>query len=86
MPPPRGCNKQPSYGVDGSYNRVEFCSEHKRDGMVNVGGKRCLQHSCNTVPSYSMNGSKKRELCSEHQRDGMVNVVGKKCNRLGCSK
>jgi len=38
----QGCNKHPSCGVDGS-NKMEFCSEHKREGMARftvLGGRR----------------------------------------------
>lgn len=30
---------------------VKFCSEHKRDGMVDLKSKRCLHHGCSKVPS-----------------------------------
>ena len=61
------CTKVPSYGVDGS-KRVEFCSEHKTDGMVDLKPKRCLPHGCTQAPSFGMNGSKGVEFCSSTRR------------------
>jgi len=59
--------------VDGS-NKREFCSEHKRDGMVDLIHKRCGHHGCSRQPSFGVDDSKKPEFCSEHKRDGMIAV------------
>ena len=80
-----GCAKQPKYGVIGT-KRGEFCSEHKKDGMVDVVNKRCGYPGCTKNPSYGVAGSKKGEFCSEHKRDGMVDVVHKRCAHAGCTK
>ena len=40
-----GCTKQRIFGVAGS-KAAEFCSEHKKAGMVNVVSKKCTQHGC----------------------------------------
>lgn len=75
----QGCNKVPLYGVDGS-NQREFCSEHKKDGMVNVTSRRCGQQGCTKWRYFGGSGSNQPEFCSAHKKDGMVNVVSKRCN------
>lgn len=35
-----GCAKTPSFGVDGS-KRADFCSQHAKEGVVNVVSKMC---------------------------------------------
>ncbi len=80
-----GCTKVPSYGVDGT-NKMEFCSQHKRDGMVDLRHKRCGHHGCSKQPSYGVEGTNKKEFCSQHKRDGMVDLKSKRCGHDGCSK
>ena len=79
-----GCTKQPSFGVDGS-KRVEFCFEHKRDGMVDLRSKRCLQTGCTKQPSCGADGSKRVEFCFEHKRDGMVDLKHRRCLHTDCT-
>ena len=80
-----GCTKYPLYGVAGS-KTVEFCSEHMKDGMVDVKSKRCAHHGCTKQPNYGVAGSKKPEYCSQHRKDGMVDVKSKRCAHHGCTK
>ncbi|CAM9492884.1 unnamed protein product [Ectocarpus sp. 8 AP-2014] len=78
-----GCNKRPSFGVEGS-TRTEFCSPHKKAGMVNVGPNKCAHHGCNKRPSFGVDGSTKREFCFTHKKASMVNISGK-CAHDGCN-
>ena len=80
-----GCTKRPTFGVSGS-NEREFCSAHKKDGMVNVSSKRCGQSGCARHPHFGIAGSNKRKFCSAHKKDGMVDVGSKRCGHPGCSK
>ncbi len=79
-----GCTKRSHYGVAGS-TTVEFCSEHKKDGMVNVVNKRCAHAGCTKQPTFGVAGSKKTEFCSQHKKDGMVGRVRKRCAYTGCT-
>ncbi|CAM9633284.1 unnamed protein product [Hapterophycus canaliculatus] len=78
------CSKRPTYGVAGSTKR-EFCSQHAKEGMINVNNKRCIQANCTTIPSFAVAGSKKAEFCSQHAREGMIDVRSKRCSQRGCS-
>ena len=46
------CKKQPSFNYDGQ-SKGMFCSEHKRDGMVDVKNSRCQYEDCKTTPIFS---------------------------------
>ncbi|CAM9586530.1 unnamed protein product [Ectocarpus sp. 4 AP-2014] len=45
-----GCMKQPSFGTDGS-KKAEFCSQHAKQGMVNLRSRRCNHPGCMKRPS-----------------------------------
>ena len=69
----RGCNKQPTYGMEGT-KKTERCSQHTRQGMVQVRVKKCGHQGCTKQPSYGVEGTRKAEFCSEHAREGMVDA------------
>jgi len=64
-----------------------YCSEHKKDGMVNVKSKTCKDvGGCKKQPAYNIEGKTIGLYCSEHKKDGMVDVKNKTCNKDGCKK
>lgn len=68
-------------------SKATMCSEHSRDGMIDVRSKRCSHSNCSTWPSYGMADSNKREMCSQHALYGMINLKkSKKCRHPNCSK
>ena len=79
-----GCKRQPIYNVEGETKPL-YCSQHKKDGMVNVISKTCCQDGCKTIPNYNVEGETKALYCSEHKKDGMVNVKSKTCLSEWCS-
>ena len=58
------CNKQPSFGVEGTRTAL-FCAGHKKEGMVNVVSSRCGHPSCNKRPAYCLEGRKTPEFCAD---------------------
>ena len=53
---------------------AEFCSQHARDGMVNVTKRTCCREGCSKVPSFGLAGSRRAEVCSQHAEDEMINL------------
>lgn len=51
-----GCAIGAVYGVYGS-RRPEYCSQHEKDGMVNVAIKKCRQQGCTKQPSFGVSGT-----------------------------
>ena len=72
----KNCNDQPSYNLKGETKSL-YCSKHKKQGMINVTTKRCLE--CDIIPSYNLKGEKKPLYCLMHKKEGMVNIRSKKC-------
>jgi EsV-1-7 cysteine-rich motif len=78
-----GCKIRPIFNVEGE-TKALYCSEHKKDGMVNVISKTCIHEGCKTRPTYNNEGETKGLYCSEHKKDGMVDVKHKTCIHKGC--
>jgi hypothetical protein len=78
-----GCKKQPTYNNEGKPKAL-YCSEHKKDGMVDVNNKTCKHEGCKTRPTYNNECETKALYCSEHKEDGMVNVKDKMCIHEKC--
>lgn len=47
-----GCYKSPYYGYEDA-KRAVVCAEHKKEGMVNVTGRRCEVTGCKKLPYYA---------------------------------
>ena len=65
---------------------VEFCSQHAKDGMVDVKSKRCAHPSCTKHARYGVEGTNARVFWSQHAREGMVDITSKRCAHPSCTK
>lgn len=52
-----------------------YCGEHKKDGMIDVISKRCIQDDCKKQSSCNIEDEKPL-YCGEHKKDGMINSMG----------
>ena len=80
-----GCKTRPLFNKEGESKGL-YCSEHKKEGMVDVKHRTCIHEGCKTRPNYNNEGEKKPLYCSEHKKEGMVNVISKTCIHEGCKK
>ena len=80
-----GCEKQPVYNKPEEKVGI-YCSEHKKEGMVDVKNKRCIESGCEKQPAYNKPEERVGIYCTEHKKEGMVNVVSKRCMEVGCEK
>ena len=78
-----GCNIRPTFNIEGQ-TKALYCSQHKKDGMINVKDKTCIHEGCKTQPNYNIKGQTKALYCSQHKKDGMIDVIHKTC--LECKK
>jgi hypothetical protein len=76
-----GCCIKPYFNIEGELKAL-FCASHKKEGMVNVISKTCLE--CKKQPNYNKEGEAKALYCTSHKKEGMVNVISKTC--LECKK
>jgi hypothetical protein len=80
-----GCNiKQPIYNYEGETYSI-YCATHKKDGMVDVKHKKCLENTCNIIPSYNYEGEKKGQYCATHKKEKMIDVINNNCIENGCN-
>lgn len=77
----QGCPKKASFGLEES-KKVEFCAQHKKQGMVDVynTSSRCIDSACTIRSSFGLEGSKKAEFCAKHKKQGMVSTRWKRLN------
>jgi ferredoxin-like protein FixX len=75
------CNVSPSLNIEGQPKAL-YCSKHKKDGMISVKHKTCLD--CKKHPVFNVEGETKGLYCATHKKDGMVNVKDKTC--IECKK
>ena len=61
-----------------------YCSTHKKDGMIDVKSKKCIQEGCIVKPCFNWDTEKDPIYCSTHKKDGMIDVTHKRCIQEGC--
>lgn len=82
-----GCTKAPLFGQPFPPAKWEFCSAHRKPGMVNLRSKNCFREGCGQKRLYGVAGSNLAEFCTEHAVDGMVHMSRMpSCGRPGCAR
>ncbi|CAM9655733.1 unnamed protein product, partial [Pylaiella littoralis] len=66
----------------GKKKMKEFCAEHAKDGIINIGGRRSGKQGFSKKPSEQ----KRREFCVKHAKDEMVPVNGTRYEHQGCTR
>ena len=57
----------------------------KKENMIDVKSKRCLEEKCNKIPIFNLPNNKKGIYCSDHKIDGMIDVISKRCLEENCN-
>ena len=79
-----GCNNWTGYNFEGL--KAQYCSVHKKEGMVNVKDKKCIHEGCRKQPTFNTEGKANALYCAAHKKEGMVDVKNKTCINEGCKK
>lgn len=74
------CKKQAFYGFE--WGVPVCCANHRKEEMVNVKNKRCLE--CDKIPVFNIPGEKQALYCAEHKKEGMVDVKHIRCKNDWC--
>ena len=56
------CKKTPSFNILGE--SPIYCSEHKKDNMINTKNKLCIEIDCKTLANYNYEDEKKPIYCN----------------------
>jgi hypothetical protein len=78
-----GCSKIPCFNFEGQKQRL-YCSQHAKDGMINLTSIECAFDGCQTQPSYNYEGQIKRMYCKQHKLENMIHISYKCCEYTGC--
>jgi hypothetical protein len=77
------CKTRAHYNVDGQSEAL-YCGVHKKENMVNVKSKTCIELNCKTIPIFNIEGQKEGLYCNLHKKENMVNVKNKTCIEPDC--
>ena len=77
------CKTRASYNVDGQ-SKALYCGVHKKENMVNVRNKTCIELDCKKQSSYNIDGQSKALYCCVHKKENMVDVKNKTCIEPDC--
>ena len=79
------CRIRAYFNIQGEKEGL-YCVSHKKEDMVDIKNKTCIEKGCNTRSNYNIQGEKEGLYCVAHKKDNMINVVSKKCIEDGCTK
>src|SRR5437870_350255 len=79
------CNKRASFNIEGEAKAL-YCAVHKKDGMIDVISKTCIELGYKTIPTFNIDGEPKALYCAAHKKDGMIDVKSKICIEPKCTK
>jgi hypothetical protein len=77
------CKTRANYNIP--REKALYCFKHKKEGMIDVIHKRCIEKDCKKQPTYNLEGEKAL-YCAKHNKEGMINVVNKRCIEKDCKK
>ncbi|CAM9869816.1 unnamed protein product [Scytosiphon promiscuus] len=83
-----GCSDPARYGDIHPTATVKLCRKHRRNGMVDLGSRRCDRPGCGrlAVGGIPNRGTRKVAVCTLHSREGRVGVEGLTFVLLALSK
>ena len=64
--------------------KLLYCSEHKKDNMINLNRKLCEFNNCYTRANYNIVNETKGKYCNLHKSDDMIDVINRKCLEENC--
>jgi hypothetical protein len=77
------CDKLPIYGFEKGIGL--YCKTHKKENMVDVKSKKCIELDCNKVSNYNLPYEKYGLYCVKHKKENMVDIKNKKCKEKNCN-
>jgi len=69
------CKKLASFGFG---KIIEFCFDHRKEGMTNIRIKKCIYEGCIKFPSFGYLGESSK-FCFKHKEHDMINLAHKTC-------
>lgn len=76
------CETTRHFGLPGEKSR--FCFFHKKEGMINLSLRKCLD--CNKTASFGYPDTHRKLFCSVHKKEGTINLSIRRCFYPDCEK
>ena len=80
-----GCMTRPTYNLP-TETKAIYCSDHKKENMIDIKSKRCIEPGCMTRPGYNLPTETKPIYCLNHKNENMVSVKSTKCQKSNCKE
>jgi len=74
---------QPAFNLP-SETKALYCFEHKKENMIDIISKRCIQVGCMKQPTFNLPSESKTLYCFEHKKENMIDIKNKRCIQEGC--
>jgi len=81
----KDCYKRPTFNLP-DQKRPLYCSEHKKENMIDIKSKRCIHNGCMKRPTFNSPDQIIPLYCFKHKNENMINVISKKCIYNYCIK
>jgi hypothetical protein len=65
---------------------IQYCFDHKEEGMINKSRKRCMFTGCNKFAEYKYINDTFASLCRFHKTEDMVPKEYHQCSYSGCNR
>jgi hypothetical protein len=76
------CNTEASFGI----NKPIYCSKHKKEEMIDVKHKICIEENCSKRASFNYENEESGLYCSSHKKDNMIDFSHRRCKEDNCNK
>ena len=77
------CRIRAYFNINGEKEGL-YCVAHKREEMIDVIHKTCIEKDCKTQAVFNYKGNKAGIRCSKHKEEGMIDIKNKTCDTVGC--
>jgi len=77
--------KRPTFNLS-TETKALYCSQHKKENMVDIINKRCVHENCTKQPHFNFSCEKKAAYCFEHKKLNMLDVSKNTCQHQKCKE
>ena len=79
------CNKRCYYNFVNEKSPL-YCTQHKKENMINITYKRCCEINCTDRACYNFSNKEETLYCFKHKKKDMINITKSKCQHTKCTQ
>ena len=65
-------------------SKALYCRKHKKENMIDIKNKRCIETNCINNLLYNLPTEKKALYCNIHKKENMIDIKSKRCIETNC--